>query len=184
MQNKRLLFLCLLFISCFLVKSKAQFYSVGIDFVGAAFGSFNAEASIALDRHWTLHLGGAYNPWTYSDNVKFKSITAHSGARYWLRETYGHSWFIGAHVLVSRFNWGGGLGINRRYDGNFSGGGFSAGFALPVAKRFNLEFELGGAIGYGSYTKNRCERCGDLISENKGLTFIPSRTAVSFVFLF
>lgn len=164
-------------------KSNAQFYSVRTDALGLLTGSFNVEGSMALNRNWSVHLHGQWNPFTHKDNIKMKNVTVMPGVRYWFRETYGHSWFIGGNLIGSRFNVGG-IFDNRRYDGRLWGGGISGGFSMPLAVRWNMEFELGVFAAYGSYDKFGCKKCDAKLSEKEGLIVGPSKAAVAFVFLF
>ena len=44
----------------------AQRYSVGTDGIGwLTLGTVNADGSVAVGRHATLHTGAALNPWTF-----------------------------------------------------------------------------------------------------------------------
>lgn len=165
-------------------KVQAQFYAVNADIVGLATGTVNAGVSTALNAKWSLHLPVHYNPWTFSDNKKMKQLTVQPGVRYWFDQSYGYGWFIGMNVVVGRFNAGGLLGSKFRYDGMAYGAGLSGGFSLPLAKFWNIEFELGAGGVYSNHDKFNCVRCGDKISKEKGFYFVPTKASVNLVYLF
>jgi hypothetical protein len=71
-----------------------------------------------------------------------------------------------------------------RHEGNAYGAGFTYGYQLPIAKRWNLEFNVG--IGYMrmKYDRYACETCGFL--KDKGETknyFGPTKAGITLVFL-
>ena len=177
-----LLFALLLTAAC--NKAYGQFYSAKVDILGLATGTFNIEGSMLIDRHWSAHLPVLYNPWTFPDNKKMKNITVLPGVRYWMRETYSGGCFFGANAIITRYNFGGLLGSNYRYDGMGYGLGLSAGYAIPFKKRWNIEFELGAGVIWSEWDKYSCRRCGEKIEEESGFRLIPDKIAVCIVYLF
>ena len=69
--NKKKSRYCLLLFFFFwfcMLPLRAQFYSVQTNFAKLAVGSFNAEASITVNLHWSVQVGMEYNPWTFRNN--------------------------------------------------------------------------------------------------------------------
>lgn len=151
----------------------------------------NAGLEFALGRKYTLEVGAAYNPFEFSDYRKFKHWLVQPELRYWTCESFnGH--FFGLHALAAEFNVGGfDWPVGRlkeikenRYEGYAFGGGLSYGYQWPVAKRLNLELNLGVGYAHLSYDKFKCVRCGDkLESDVKENYFGVTKAAVSLIFL-
>lgn len=164
----------------------AQFYSVRTNVLGLATGNLNLELSAAASRKVTIHVPVNYNPFTYNflaENCKMKNLTVQPGARYWLTESYMR-WFIGAHAIYSRYHVGWKEIDRYRYDGWGVGGGFSAGYAWMIAKRWNLEAEIGASVMYQDYDRFLCKECGSLPEPGHKVNVVPTKLALSFVYLF
>ena len=88
--------------------------------------SLNAGFEMGLTPRITFEIDAGYNPWTFSDNRKFKFWMIQPEIRHWFRNRFeGH--FLGVHLLYADFNVGGMkfLGMSdRRYQG---GGMYGAG---------------------------------------------------------
>ena len=95
---------------------------------------------------------------TYGGNVEL---------RYWFGRKAQEKRLTGHHVgayfgaLTYDFEWGGKGYLARDASTNF---GLSYGYALPIARRLNLDFEIG--IGYFSGKYDEYEGNGHLINEN------------------
>ena len=81
--------------------------------------SLNAGFEVGLTPRITFEIDAGYNPWTFSDNRKFKFWMIQPEIRHWFRNRFeGH--FLGVHLLYADFNVGGMkfLGMSdRRYQG-------------------------------------------------------------------
>ena len=166
--------------SSFASRLHAQFYAVQIDAVKAATATFNVEGSMLVSEHWTLHLGGSYNPWTFREDKKVKHLLIRPGARYWFWQTYAGS-FISMYGMTGLYNtaWGG----KYRYEGWGGGAGVSYGRAWLLGKRWNLEIEGGLGLFITRYTKYRCGNCGEKL--DTGTFYLPSpKAALNLVYLF
>ncbi len=170
----------LLFFSFFTVnEAKAQFYSVQTNAVEWGTGTFNLEASMLLNKSWTLNAGLAFNPWTLKNNKKIKHWLFESGARYWTWQTYVGR-FIGMYAIGTRYN----IGVSKyRYDGYGIGLGASYGYSWLLGKRWNIEVEGGLGAMWAKHSKYKCERCGDYVSKGSYLLPVP-KLSVNFVYLF
>lgn len=64
------------------------------------------------------------------------------------------------------------------------GGGLDMGYAWALSTKWNLEAQIGGSYLWSSYYKSRCKTCAMRTGiENKGY-FLPTRAALSLVYLF
>ena len=68
--------------------------------------SLNAGFEVGLTPRITFEIAAGYNPWTFSDNRKFKFWMIQPEIRHWFRNRFeGHFW--GVHLLYADFNVGG-----------------------------------------------------------------------------
>ncbi len=150
----------------------------------------NLGIEMAMGRKYTLEIGAGYNPFTFSDYKKFKHWLVQPELRYWTCESFnGH--FFGLHALAAEFNVGGfDWPIGRlkdikdfRYEGYAFGGGISYGYQWPIAKRLNLELNIGAGYAYLLYDKYKCIRCGEkLEADVKDNYFGVTKAAVSLIY--
>lgn len=64
------------------------------------------------------------------------------------------------------------------------GVGLSIGKAYQIGRRWNLEWEAGAGAVWLAYDKYLCKRCGDLVGQEYGWHFLPTRAALNVVYLF
>ena len=160
---------------------KAQFYSVKTNLLGLATTNLNLEGGVSIHRNWSLHLPVNYNPWVFGGNKRFQNITVQPGIRYWFLESFSQS-FLSFNSMYSRFHLG---GFDKyRYDGWGAGGGLSYGYSKVLNKNWNIEFEGGIGCLWTRYTKYLCKKCGSPQERVEGLRVIPTKAAVSLVYLF
>lgn len=177
---KRLLLL--FFVVTLTVAARAQFYSLRTNLLGLATTNLNIEGGVSIHRNWSLHLPVNYNPWVFSENKRLQNVTVEPGIRYWFLESFSQS-FIGLQALYSRYHVGGMIG-DYRYDGWGVGGGLSYGYSKVLNKRWNIEFEAGVGVMWADYTKYLCKKCGAPQGDFKKLYVVPTKAAVSLVYLF
>lgn len=161
-----------------------NYYSLGINLPVAATGTFNVDASMAIGTQWTAHLPLFYNPFTYSNNKKYKNISAMPGLRYWFRRSYDPGFFMGMNYIFSRYNFSGIFKSKYRYDGVANGLGASLGYALQLGRHWNLELEAGAGIVRYKHEKYKCIRCGEDLGKEKGYYITPNKTALGIVYKF
>ena len=113
--------------------------------------SLNAGFEMGLTPRITFEIDAGYNPWTFSDNRKFKFWMIQPEIRHWFRNRFeGH--FLGVHLLYADFNVGGMkfLGMSdRRYQGGPVWGG--CGIRVQMAPRKKLERRGYGSFGLSSF---------------------------------
>ena len=187
-MNKLLPYLFFAFL-CLTSTLRAQTVGLKTNLLYDATATLNAGVEFGLSPHWTIDLSGNYNPWTFSDNRKWKHWLVQPELRYWLRHSF-HGHFMGLHSGWLDYNIGGvelpGVSASKtsRYEGYATGMGLTYGYAWKLAGRLSLEVALGVGWVYTRYDRFRCARCGAL--EEKGTTanrFMPTKAALSLVYV-
>ena len=99
---KRLFFILLCFIG---VSVSAQDWAVKTNLFYDATTTMNLGFETRISPKWTLDVSANWNPWTFSENKKWKQLSLQPEARYWFCEAFnGH--FVGAHLLGGIYNMG------------------------------------------------------------------------------
>lgn len=156
----------------------------------------NLGLELGLSPKWTLDVSGNLNPWTFSNNKKWKHWLVQPEVRYWFCNKFmGH--FIGLHALGGQFNMGNWntdfsfLGSNlselkdHRVEGWMVGAGLAYGYAWALSKHWNLEGELGIGYAYMRYDKYRCARCGEKVENDRTHHYFgPTKAAINLVYIF
>lgn len=182
MNTGKKLFLCAGLLAFFLSVS-AQSYSLRTNVIGLATTNLNLEASMTLNRKWSLHLPVQYNPFKFGRNRQFRNFYAAPGVRYWLLESYMGG-FIGMYGTAGTYSVGNLFGNKYRYEGEGYGVGLSIGKAYQIGRRWNLEWEAGAGAVWLAYDKYLCKRCGDLVGQEYGWHFLPTvQLSMSCIFL-
>lgn len=179
---KKVLFkyiLLTLFFLC-VTTGRAQSYSLGTNIPALATATVNVEASMTLNRKWSLHLPVYYNPFVFKDNKKIQNFTVLPGVRYWLLESYING-FVGINAIGSKYHitW-----KDSRYRGQAYGMGISAGYVWLLSPRWNLELEGGVGLVWADYTRYECEECGRQKGEYTRWVVVPNKLALSLIYLF
>lgn len=160
----------------FAVKSNALYW---------ASATPNLGLEVALGRRTTLDIVGGWNPFTWSDNKKWKHWLVQPGIRFWTCERFnGH--FVGAHLHGGEFNVGG-VGPLRtlkdnRYEGWFYGAGVSYGHQWILSSRWSFELEAGVGYARMRYDKYPCEKCGPRVKSGYYNYFGPTKLSATFMF--
>ncbi len=152
--------------------------------------TFNLGLEFRLSDYFTLDISGNYNPWTFSNNRKWKHALVQPELRYWIYEPFnGH--FLGMHGVYSRFNVGNielpfhiWSNLNEyRYDGNAYGVGFSYGYQWILSPRWSMEASFGFGYLYMDYNRYVCKTCGDKVGSEYKHYFGPTKLAVSLIYI-
>lgn len=158
----------------------------------------NLGLEVKLAKKWSLDLTGQMNLWPIKNSTgkhTWKHWLVQPEARYWFCEPFVKS-FIAIHAIGGEFNVGNiKNGINflgsdfskltdHRYEGWAAGGGIAYGYALPLSKHWNMEFEIGIGYVYVHYRKFRCTECSGLEGTGHHNYFGPTKAAINFVYLF
>lgn len=150
----------------------------------------NLALEASIGRKTTLELGVGVNPFTFSDNKKFKHWLVQPELRWWLCEKFnGH--FFGLHLHGAQFNVGGwDIPVGRldvfkdhRYEGYLYGAGLSYGYQWVLSPRWNFELNLGGGYARIHYDQYPCTTCGTKQDKGKKNYFGVTKAAISLVYL-
>ncbi len=141
----------------------------------------------------TLHLSGAYNPWTFgsdADNKKIQHWSISGQYRFWFNEIWDGS-FLAPSVSFTSYNAG---GVNLpvpfdnfkdfRYEGYAIGAGLTYGYQWYLGHHWNLEATFGLSYYYLNYEKYDCGKCGRFIGKDTKHWFGPANVGISFIYLF
>lgn len=161
----------------------------------------NLGVEFAIDDRWTFELEGGYHPWTIDveKNIKAKHFLVSPELRYWFCEAFnGH--FIGINANYTQFNVGGVHILNAFYpttskgyfidealgsrlEGWAAGAGITYGYAFPIGRRWNMEFNLGIGYWYAEYDKYETRTCGLFQESAIKHVFGPTSLGISFIYL-
>jgi hypothetical protein len=120
----------------------------------------NLGIEAELSKKLTLDVIGNYNPFDLGKDKMIKHWLVQPEIRYWFCEKFSRG-FVGLHAHGGQANIGHikfPFGIYKkmndfRHEADFYGGGISLGYQLPLHKRWNLEFSIGGGYAYVMYDK-------------------------------
>lgn len=118
------------------IKSNALYLAAGVT---------NICGEYAFHPHWSVDLPLVYSPYTLARTYRMRFLYIQPEARYWLdRPMKGH--FFGVHLHAGVFNVS--LDNKNRYQSEkgFHGAGISYGYAMPLSRRWSMEFTVG--VGY------------------------------------
>lgn len=118
------------------IKSNALYLAAGVTNIGGEY---------AFHPHWSIDLPLVYSPYTLARTYRMRFLYIQPEARYWLdRPMKGH--FFGVHLHAGVFNVS--LDNKNRYQSEkgFHGAGISYGYAMPLSRRWSMEFTVG--VGY------------------------------------
>ena len=139
--------------------------------------SFHRKMSAAVNLN--------YNPFSFSNNKKWKHFLGVAEYRYWLSESYkGH--YFGAHLTGGLYNAGNlPLGSMRkyRYEGTLFGGGLTYGYQWIVSNRINIGADIGFGYLHLDYNKFDCPTCGEHIDHYRSNYFGPTKIGVNLIYL-
>ena len=175
--------------------SNAQKFALKTNLLYDATATVNVGAEIGLAPRWTFDLSGNLNSWTINDH-KWKHFLIQPEARYWFCDRFqGH--FLGAHLLGGIYNIGyiknnfKFLGkdysplTDHRFQGWFAGAGVAYGYAIPLSKHWNLEFEIGAGYVYTVYDEFECWGCGKTVQTGVPQHYVgPTKAAINLVYVF
>lgn len=122
------------------IKSNALYLAAGVTNIGGEY---------AFHPHWSVDFPLVYSPYTIARRYRMRFLYIQPEARYWLdRPMKGH--FFGVHLHAGVFNVS--LDDKNRYQSEkgFHGAGISYGYAMPLSRRWSMEFTIG--VGY-AFTK-------------------------------
>lgn len=173
----------------------AQKVGVKTNLIYDALTTINVGAEFRVLPKWTIDVSGNINPWTFSNDRKWKHWLVQPEVRYWVCEPFnGHFW--GAHLLGGAYNIGNLKNNiifwddewdfkNKRYEGWFVGLGVVYGYSWMLSKYWNLEGVIGLGYAYTRYDEYRCAKCGKKIKEDHQRNYFgPTKVGVNLIYAF
>lgn len=157
--------------------------------------NLSVEIPFGRKRNWSVAIDGNWSWWnTGADDYNYHRIQmAGIELRRWFANRTGNplnGWYAGI------YGYGGDYDIRLFADDNSDigqqspwsySGGLTLGYALPVGRRFNLEFGLGAGFLGGTYKKYTVSDCEDgvfpLLSTHRRSYFGLTKASVSLVWL-
>ena len=190
---KRLLIILLWFVG---ISVSAQNWALKTNLFYDATTTMNLGFETRIAPKWTLDVSANWNPWTFSDNKKWKQLSLQPEARYWFCEAFnGH--FVGAHLLGGIYNMGNWdtdfkfLGTDfgelqeHRFEGWMLGVGVAYGYQWLLSKHWSIEAEIGIGYAYSQADKYECATCGDKLENNEPHHYFgPTKAAINLIYVF
>lgn len=164
----------------------------------ANLGTLNAEAGVAVGRHFSIHAQARVNPWVFREGSAENRITDPAGVeekqfqnkkqaydlslRFWPWYVYS-GWWFSLRAQYMEYDYGGILNTARQA-GDSYGGGLSVGYSYILFKNLNLDFGMGVWGGYRQYGRYLCTNCGKEIESGNTWFIVPDDIRLSLVLVF
>ncbi len=150
----------------------------------------NLGLEIGMGKKTTLDLIGAYNPFTFKDDRRFKHWLAQPEVRFWSCEKFNGT-FWGIHAHGGEFSVGGWkLPFDmfkplkdHRYEGYFVGGGISVGHQWMLSKHWNLEASIGAGYAFIEYEKYKHNECGPRLKKDTYNYWGVTKATISLIYI-
>lgn len=177
----------------------AQRFSISTNLVEwANLGTTNAEASVAIAQHFSVHTGFRYNNWTFHKGNPENRFTDPDGdaeqqfenrkqayaidVRYWPWYVYS-GWWGYLRTQYMEYNRGG-LIRHSAEEGDAFGAGIGIGYTKMLHRNWNIEFGVGMWSGYKKYTEYRCTNCGSIVDQGQKFFILPDDVFISLTYIF
>lgn len=149
-----------------------------------------------IGERWSVSVPISYNPWTFSDNKKFKHFAIQPEFRIWFGESFMGSFinvqsFVGLQLHYLNYN-AGGINIpfgmfpdpeNTRYQGQGAGGGLTYANQFGLGGRWRGEIGTTLAFSYLWYDSYECRTCGAFKESGTRRYIGPGKSSLSIVYL-
>ena len=110
--------------------------------------ALNVELEIPIGRRWSIAIEDVFPWWHKGNKYAFQMWEMGIEGRYWFHRTpernvlTGH--FIGLYGMSAKYDFQWRRDVN--YQGEYWSAGLTYGYAMPIGKRFNIEFSV--SMGY------------------------------------
>ena len=152
----------------------------------ACLGTLNAEFDYALSRHWSLGIGGRYNPFSFSrdggSRMQLRQRSLGVNARWWPWHIYS-GWWLSGKAQYQEFNTGG-ITSRRTSQGDRYGSSLSTGYSYLLSPHLNLDIGIGMWAGYEKYVTYSCQHCGTVVDDGEKFFFLPNDMMLSLTYIF
>ena len=155
-------------------------------------GTINGELGVSVSRHFSIHVGARYNPWTFNrgdTKARYTDPLGETEKQFENRkQAYNLSvrwwpwwWYVrGQYMEYNR----GGLFNHTAEEGDNVGGGIGVGYTYMLHKHWNIEFGAGIWAGQSKYTSYRCTNCGTVLDKGTKFFVLPDDVFVSIIYVF
>lgn len=142
----------------------------------------NVGVDFRLSPKWSLGVNAGLNPWTFSENKKWKHLLIAPELRHWNKQTFQTpSSYWGLNAFYSHYNVGHvkfPFGLYRevrdhRLQGDLVALGLFYGRTWRLSRLFRMEAELGLGGGYTWYDKFECAVCGTKVGDDRKAFLVP-----------
>ncbi|MCH5221708.1 MAG: DUF3575 domain-containing protein [Muribaculaceae bacterium] len=193
MKFKKIFFILIFVASIFTVYGKNN-VSVKTNLLYDAGANVNVGAELRLAKKWSIDLSVDFNDWTIKEH-KWKHWFVQPEGRYWFCDAFAKH-FVGFHAIGGQYNIGNldtkisflGSDFSKlnghRYQGWGLGAGLAYGYALPLHRNWNLEFEIGVGYVYFNYDVFECRNCGKKTGSGHHNYVGPTKAALNLVYIF
>lgn len=147
--------------------------------------TFNLGMEFKTGARTTFNLPVNVNPWTFSDNKKWKHVLVQPELRFWTCEPFSRH-FFGIHAHYAFYNAGGFGPFTQlkeyRYEGWLAGGGVSYGYNWLLSSRWSLEATIGLGYAFMDYEKFECYKCGTKMKDDTYHYFGPTKAGITLIY--
>ena len=164
-----------------------QGWSVSSNVISLAdYGTFNAEASYGVSKHWSLIAGVKYNPFQYGDEdvsvMRKRQRAFNLGARYWPWHIYS-GWWLSSGARFQEYNFSKKRNLDTS-EGDRLGASVSAGYSYMLSPRMNIEVGIGFWGGWDKYKVYACPTCGYTKESGSKFFLSPEDVILAFSIIF
>ena len=154
------------FLFCLCSISEAQNFVVKTNVLYLGTSTPNIGFENKIGKKLTRELEVGYNPWDLKteENFKVKHLLVSPELRYWFCEPYlGHFVGLGSNLVYYNI---GALPVDiyglkdSRIEGHAASLGLNYGYSVPIARKWNFEFNAGLGLWYTQYDKYESRKCG------------------------
>lgn len=194
-MNIKKILLLLIFVTGLSVAARGQNVAIKTNLLYDAAANANLGLEFRLAPRWSLDVSGNYNRWPIRDH-KWKHWLVQPEARYWFCDCMLRH-FIGLHLIGGQYNFGnlpvGNINflgtdlsplVDHRFQGWAAGAGIAYGYAVPLGRHWNMEFEVGAGYIYTRYDQFECKDCGRKVGNGDHRYIGPTKAAINLVYIF
>ena len=152
------------------------------------FGTLQADAGISVAQHFSFHIGGKYNPWTFKQEtpsllIKDQHKIAYAGVRYWPWYVFSDWWFSAKVEYLDFLQ----TGVWRPAveSGKGIGLGLGFGYTKMLSKHINLDLGIGGIGGWlFEYTLDNSQNYSDIRDSGERPFIYPDMIQIGIMYVF
>ena len=178
---------------CYVLAVRAQqpfHMTVGNNLLYDATLTPNLRIGMGLAEHWSAGFTAGYRPWPTDDytNTKWRHLLLSPDIRYWFKGVNtGH--FIGGNLIYAHYNisnvklliYNMHQDKDLRRQGDLGAVGAFYGYSWALGRYWNIEAQIGAAVGYTKFKTYECGHCGKKLKDESKVLLMP-QAALSVVY--